>query len=169
MGYDNRNHNPVLKGFGEKESVSRVPPSPDLARVWVSRTNTRTPTSSRGGTPTLVRPRPCLVTNDTGRVQPQNRGNKRHRSPNRWWSNPEASRTNTRTPTSTRGDTPTLVRPCPCLTTTDTGRLHPQTRDKNSHRPPNRWCPIPECPKPTPGPPHRHGGALPFSADPSRV
>ncbi len=46
--------------------------------------------------------------------------------------------TNTRTPKSTRGDTPSLGRPHPCLTTTDTVWVHPQNRKKNRYRPPNR-------------------------------
>ena len=46
------------------------------------------------------------ITTDTGRVHPQNRKKNRHRPPNRWWSNPGASKTNTRPPKSPGGSTP---------------------------------------------------------------
>jgi hypothetical protein len=81
-----------------RDKIRNRPPNRWWTNPSVSRTNIRTPKLPRGGTPSLGRPHPCLVTTDTGRVQAQNRGKIKYRTLNRWWPNPGVSRTNTRTP-----------------------------------------------------------------------
>ena len=58
---------------------------------------------------------------------------------NRRWPNPGVSKTNFLLLKSPGGNTPSLDRSRPCLTTIDKGRVHPQNLKKTRYRPPDRW------------------------------